>query len=310
MACRTHLPCTRRPARVRRSVALAALLVVWGAAPGDSSAASQLCEGGTHLLLPRDGGVADPSSALVFADRVCTVPRGVDPSDPIVMMPVEDLTVDVDEEPAALVPFDDFEKGWLWRIEPVPAVGAIVTISGCDAVERETGVCYSVSPETADDEGPLLQWSFTVEGEPEPVALVEPVIRDLRASGSTDPFSGEVRTLWSFTLERGQGDPGTAMLVDVTLEPGSASTQLPWMDADLTSSELVLGAAEGEDVCIEARTFDLYGNEGPTATACAEGGGGCSCRAGGSASGAMALVLLLLGLRRRHARTGRQVSPS
>lgn len=299
MAYQPHPPSSRWG---RRLATLGAFVALWGAEPTAASASSQLCEGGTHLLFPRDGGTTDTSSALVFADRVCVVPQWADPADPIVMIAVEDLVVDVDDEPAALVPLAAPEAGWLWRIEPAPIAGSTVTISGCDAAEREQGLCAGAATETMV-EGPLLQWTFTVEGEAEPVALTEPVIRNLRATGSTDPFSGEVRTLWSFTLERGETDPGTPMLVDITMNPGPAGTQLPWTTPDVPSEELVLTAPEGEDVCIEARTFDLYGNEGPTTTACVDGGGGgCGCTSGGGSTSAMVLALLLLGLRRRRSR--------
>ncbi len=247
--------------------------------------------------MPRDGGSIDPEAALVFANSACFVPDGADPDDPIVMIGVQDLSVDVDGEPAALVPFADFESGWLWRIDPPPAAGSIVTITGCDQAERAEDLCYPVAIET-DEKGPLLRWSFTVDGEPKVSTLVEPVIADLRRTGTTDPYSGEEWNLWSFTVERGEDDPGTPMLVDITMSPGGGATQLPWTEAEQTSEELVLAAPKGADVCIEARTVDAYGTEGPTATVCSREG--CGCTTGGSGPGALALGVLVLGLRRRH----------
>ncbi|MCR9163576.1 MAG: hypothetical protein ACE37F_15790 [Nannocystaceae bacterium] len=287
--------------RLARTVGWLAPLAAAAAAlvPSPSSASSQVCEGGTHLLHPADGGSTEPGTLLVFADRSCTRPDGVEPSAPIVMIAVEDLHVEVDGETASLVRFEEVERSWLWRIEPPPPPGALVRIFGCDLAEREGTVCYEPwTPST--QEGPLLEWSFTVQGEPSPVALVEPVIAGLREGESTDPYSGEKRALWTFSLERGESDPGTPMFVDVNMQPGDAVAAYPFLGVGDTAKTVVLGAPQGEDVCVEARTFDLYGNEGPTATACADAEGqGCGCTTGGGAGGLWALLAVFSGLRRR-----------
>jgi MYXO-CTERM domain-containing protein len=105
-------------------------------------------------------------------------------------------------------------------------------------------------------------------------------------------------TLWSFTVERGDADPGHPMVLRVSLDPGDAVAELVWIDEAVRGEALVLGSVEDDEVCAHVRTFDTRGEAGPTATACSEPTG-CGCTSGSSGARWSAVLAVLLVLLRR-----------
>ena len=278
---------------VAAAVACGALVTL---AAGPSRASSIACvQPGTQLVFPPDGGSLPLSSGLVILDRSCFPQAGAPlPSMPA-FMAVEELEVTIDGQPAALVSMD-VPGGALWRIEPAEAlvVGAAVRIFGCDEADREAQRCFGEVDEWP--EGHAIDWSLTV-GEARPdVELVAPELSVPERTGKADPAGGNDNTLWTFSVTRAADDPLHPMLVELTMDPGDAHLELAWARETDVAQELVFGAPEERHVCVQARTFDLRGEEGPSASECSEG---CGCTTGGDASSLGALALMLLGLRRR-----------